>query len=212
MLLSQYRVGVRRLVNDAQSNYWTDPELNDYINEARRKTAVDTLCVRSFQEADLIPGQERYQYTDLLPNGQNTIDIINVTLIWGATRVPMRYHPYTIFSAYFRPWTGYRQLPAAFTTYNATTFWLAPIPDQPYHAEFDTGIIPADLASDNSVDPIPIPYSEAVKYYAARLARLKLQQYTEAEAQVKMYTTRIAELNAMYPRHIPYVFSTEELY
>lgn len=224
MLLSQYILGLRRLINDAQKNYWSDAELTDYINEARRKTAVDTFCVREFQTATfpvtsspqpLSSGIFTYAASTIwsgLPNGDNTVDIINLTLIWGATRVPLRYYPYTVFSAYFRPWTNLVRLPMAFTTYNASNFWIAPPPDQAYVGEFDTAVIPFNLVTDNNVDAIPIPYSEAVKYYAARLARYKLQQYSEADKQESNYTKRVAELNAMYPRRIPYVYSEDMVF
>lgn len=210
MTLSQYITAVRRLLNDSQRNYWPNDELTDYINEARRKTAVDTICVRDFQLASLTVGQERYTYNALFGTSPQTIDVINVTLLWGATRVPMRYAPFTIFSAYFRPWINYRQLPVVFSVYNMSEFWLAPNPDQTYQGEFDTARLPLTLANDNTVDDIPIPYSDAVKYYAAYLARLRLQQYTEAKAQLALYQQRIAELGAMPPRRIPYVYTQDE--
>ena len=72
MLLSEYRTRVRRLLNDAQGNYWTNPELDAYINEAREKTATDTSCVRSFQLGDLIQGKEKNLYTDILTDGART--------------------------------------------------------------------------------------------------------------------------------------------
>lgn|SRR5262245_56726657 len=212
MILSQYITAVRRLLNDSQRNYWPNDELTDYINEARRKTAVDTLCVRAFQTSNLVTGQERYNYSDLFPTTPQTIDIINLTLIWGATRVPLRYYPFTIYSAYFRPWINYRQLPVCFTVYNSGEFWVAPLPDQNYAGEFDTARLPLALANDNTVDSIPIPYDEAVKYYAAYLARLRLQQYSEAKAQKEMYTQRIGELGQMPPRRIPYIYTQDEMF
>lgn len=209
MLLSQYIVQVRRLLNDAQRNYWTDQELTDYINEARNQTALDTLCCRKFQEANLIAGQERYQYTDILPNGSQTVDVINITIIWGNQRVQLGYQPFTRFSAIFRPWLNYRRLPAAFTVYNQSEFWIGYKPDQAYEAEFDTAVRPLALANDNTVDILPDMYAAAVKFYAASTARLKLQQYTEYEAMQKIYLNTTARLGAMPPRRIPYVFETD---
>lgn len=220
-LLSQYIRDTRRLLGDSQRNYWSDQELTDYINEARDQTAVDTLCVREFQTSGipatdsgtgLVTGQERYQYTDAslaLPKGNQIVDIINVTIIWGTSRIQLGWAPFTKFSAYFRPWTNYQRTPCAFTVYNATEFWIAWVPDQNYPTEFDTAIKPLPLANDNDVDPLPVMYSRAVKFYAASLARLKLQQYTEYEAQQKIYTQTISRLGAMPPRRIPYVFEND---
>lgn len=219
--LSQYIVQVRRLLNDSQKNYWPDAELADYVNEARQKTAVDTICVREFQTSGfpatdsgtgLVPGQERYLYTDpglALPKGNQIVDIINVTIIWGSSRIQLGYAPFTKFSAYFRPWVNYRRTPACFTVYNANSFWIAYTPDIVYPTEFDTAIVPLPLTSDNDTDPLPRMYDQAPKYWAARLARLKLQQYVEADKQEGYYMKEIARLGAMPPRRIPYVFENE---
>lgn len=212
MLLSQYQTSVRRLLNDSQKNYWPDTELTDYINEARRKLAVDTVCVRQFQTGTLQTGQEQYEFTDVgvaLPQGNQVVDIINITVIWGNTRYQLGYLPFTQFSAVFRTWTNYQRLPAAFTIYNARQYWIGYVPDQQYVSEYDTAILPLNLANDNTVDTIPPPYDEAVKYYAAFLARLKLQQYNEAKTQKQLYVDRVTELGAMPPRRIPYVFENE---
>lgn len=209
MLLSQYQTSVRRLLNDAQRNYWADGELTDYINEARRQVAVETVCVRKFQLTALIATQEQYNYTDILPALPQTIDIINATVIWGNSRVPLGYMPFSLFSATFRTWTNYQRVPAAFTIYSASQFWIGYTPDQAYPIELDTAVLPLSLANDNTVDSIPSPYDEAVKFFAASLARLKLQQYTEYQALQKMYTEKVAKLGAMPPRRIPYVFENE---
>jgi hypothetical protein len=212
MILSQYTTQVRRLLNDAQANYWSNDELRDYINEARRQVARDTLCVRLFQNGTLQAGQEQYEYTDVnlaLPQGNQVVDIINITVIWGTLRYPLGYAPFTAFSAYFRSWVNFQRIPAVFTIYNARQFWVAYVPDINYAAEFDTAILPLNLANDNTVDTIPSPYDEAVKFFAASLARLKLQQYKEYEAQQQIYDKYIARLGAMPPRRIPYVIQNE---
>lgn len=209
MLLSAYITQVRRLLNDAQKNYWTNTELGDYVNEARVHVAVDTLCIRKFQTATLTAGQEAFEYNSLFVSPPQVVDLINVTLIWGNTRVPLGYLPFTTLSGYLRTQVNYRRLPFGYSIYNASQFWVAPPPDIDYVGEFDTAVLPANLANDNTVDTIPPPYDEAVKFYAAMLARLQLQQYSEAKAQKTLYTDRIAELGQMPPRRIPYVYSND---
>lgn len=210
MLLSQYRTRVRRLLNDAQGNYWTNPELDDYINEAREKTAIDTACVRSFQFGNLLQGVEKYLFRDLLPNGDKTVDILGIQPIFGNTRYSLRFYEFTYFTAFYRPWTQYQQLPVAFTIYGPSIVWVAPTPNVDYaNTEFDTAIVPDNLINDNTTDSIPAPYTDAVKYYAARLAKLRMQQYEEALAFDKLYTQRVNELNAMYPRRIHNVYEQD---
>lgn len=210
MVLSEYRTRVRRLLNDAQANYWTNPELNDYINEAREKTAIDTACVRSFQLGTLLTNIDKYLFRDIVPNGAKTIDILGIQPHFGNTRYSLRYYEYTYFTAFYRPWTNYRQLPVAFSIYGPNVLYVAPAPNVDYvDTEFDTAIIPDNLTNDNSADTIPEPYSDAVKYYAARLAKLRQQQYEEALAFDKLYTQRTNELNAMYPRRIRNIYEQD---
>jgi hypothetical protein len=210
VVLSEYRTRVRRLLNDAQANYWTNPELNDYINEAREKTAIDTACVRSFQLGTLLTNIDKYLFRDIVPNGAKTIDILGIQPHFGNTRYSLRYYEYTYFTAFYRPWTNYRQLPVAFSIYGPNVLYVAPAPNVDYvDTEFDTAIIPDNLTNDNSADTIPEPYSDAVKYYAARLAKLRQQQYEEALAFDKLYTQRTNELNAMYPRRIRNIYEQD---
>lgn len=210
MILSEYRTRVRRLLNDAQGNYWTNPELNAYINEAREKTAVDTACVRQFQKGTLLQNVEKYLFRNLLPNGAKTIDILGIQPIFGNTRYSLRWYEFTYFTAMYRTWTQYNQLPVAFTLYGPNIVWIAPNPNVDYpHTEFDTAVIPKNLINDNTDDVIPEPYTDAVKYYAARLAKLRMQQYEEALAYDKLYTQRVNELNAMYPRRIHNVYEQD---
>lgn len=197
MLLSQYRTRVRRLLNDAQGNYWTNPELDDYINEAREKTATATECVRSFQLGTLLKNVDKYFFRDLLPNGAKTVNILGIQNIFGNTRYSLRRYAYAYLTAFYRPWTQYQQLPVAFAKYGPNIVYVAPAPNVDYpNAEFDTAIIPAALINDNTDDIIPEPYTDAVKYYAARLAKLRMQQYEEALAFDKLFTQRVNELNA----------------
>jgi hypothetical protein len=210
VVLSEYRTRVRRLLNDAQANYWTNPELNAYINEAREKTAIDTACVRSFQLGTLLTNVDKYLFRDIVPNGAKTIDILGVQVIFGNTRYSLRWYDYTYFTAFYRPWKQYRQLPVAFSIYGPNIVYIAPPPNIDYpQSEFDTAIIPDNLINDNTEDIIPEPYSDAVKYYAARLAKLRMQQYEEALAFDKLYTQRTNELNAMYPRRIHNIYEQD---
>lgn len=198
MLLSQYRERTRWLLNDAQGNYWTNDELNSYINEAREKTATVTSCVRKFQTGTLLAGIDKYLFTTLLPtDGTRTVDILGIQPHFGNTRYSLRKYPYAYLTAFYRPWTNYRQLPVAFAKYGPNVIYVAPMPNVDYaDTEFDTAVLPENLVNDNTVDQIPLNYPDAVKYYAARLAKIRQQQYEEALAFDKLFTQRVNELNA----------------
>lgn len=58
--LSDYMLQVRRLLHDANANYYSDTDLADYINEARRHVATDTGCLRTLYTVYLTAAQETY--------------------------------------------------------------------------------------------------------------------------------------------------------
>ena len=47
--LSQYITEVRRLLHDANGNFYSDSQLTDYINGARERIVRDTGCLRTIQ-------------------------------------------------------------------------------------------------------------------------------------------------------------------
>ena len=57
--LSSYLLEVQRLLHDANSVFWSESELTDYINEAREEVVRDTGCLRTLQ----------ISYTPLAPDG-----------------------------------------------------------------------------------------------------------------------------------------------
>ena len=96
--LSEYITECRRLLHDANANFYSDSELTDYINNARQRLVRDTGCLRNYQTSATITNQEVYNFSSL-PQAALTMDILNINLIWGNTRIPLRYLPWTQFNA-----------------------------------------------------------------------------------------------------------------
>jgi len=189
-LLSDYLTGVRRLVHDSTGNYWLDAELIEYINQARFRVVSDTGCNRILQSVSTVASQETYPYSGIT-QGISTIDVLNITLLWGSMRVPLTYMPYTEFNLKMRAWQSFTARPVAFCVYGQNTIYLGPIPDQVYTMEWDTIVMPALLANYTDVDTIVFPYVEPVVFYAAYMAKFKEQSYEEAERFLKTYTMKV---------------------
>ena len=201
--LSSYITQTRRLLHDANANFWTDPELTDYINDARNRLVRDTGVLRTIQASATVANQEIYPFS-ALPQGVQTMDILNVNLYWGNSRVPMRYLPWTQFNAELRFWQNYVGRPIAFSLYGPQQFYLAPVPDQVYVLEIDTVIEPTALVNGTDVDPIPDPWTGPVPFYAAYLAKFKEQSYGEAELFNQQYKNRVQSvLTGTYTRRMP---------
>ena len=146
-----------------------------------------------------------------LPNGIQTLDVLNVTLYWGNSRIPLRYLPWSNFNAQLRYWQNYVGRPICFSTYGQGQLYIAPVPDQSYSIEVDTVFLPTALSLNNpgATDSIVDPYSTPVAFYAAYKAKYKEQSYGEAEIYKQEYAKHVqAVLNSVYTRRIPDPYSS----
>jgi hypothetical protein len=195
-------------LHDANANFWSDSELTDYINAARERLVRDTGCLRTIQTVNTVTSQEVYQFS-ALPSGIQTMDILNINLYWGNTRIPLRYLPWTQFNAELRFWQNYIGRPIAFTVYGQQAFYLAPVPDQVYAMELDTIILPTALVNTTDVDPIISPWTDPVAYYACHTAKFKEQSYGEAEIFLNQYKAKaMSVINTTFTRRLPDPYST----
>jgi hypothetical protein len=283
--LAGYITEVRRLLHDANGNFYSDSELTDYINGARDRLVRDTGCLRTVQisqtplkvrTTDTIGGAPPlnpaawaantaltlnsfvfsnifiYQVTQAgttgddppaypasssnyppstqflngtagltyvgncenifyasLPQGIQTLDVLNINLYWGNTRVPMRYMPWTQFNAELRFWQNYIGRPISFTVYGQSQIFISPVPDQIYQLEIDTTILPTNLVAATDVDTINSPYTSPVAFYAAYKAKYKEQSFGEAEIFKQEYIKQAqAVLNSVFTRRIPDPYTT----
>jgi hypothetical protein len=207
--LSDYITETRRLLHDVNGNFWTDSELTDYINDARNHTVQDSGCRRILQNYTLTVGDETIDYLDL-PQGNNTIDILNINLYWGDSRWPMYYMAWTDFNAQLRFWQNYNGRPIGFSIYGAKTIYIGPKPDQVYEIELDTVVLPSPLVTGSQSDTdIQSPFYEAVAYYAAHKAKYQEQSYGESEIFKQEYTKQIlGALNSTFTRRLPSVYQS----
>jgi hypothetical protein len=207
--LNEYITETRRLLHDVNANFWTDQELTDYINDARGHTVQDSGCRRVLQTYTLTVGDETVDFADLT-QGNNTIDILNINLYWGDSRWPMYYMAWTDFNAQLRFWQNYNGRPIGFSIYGAKTIYIGPKPDQAYEIELDTVVLPSPLVTGGQADTdIPIPYYEAVAYYAASKAKYQEQSYGESELFKQEYTKQIlGALNSTFTRRLPSVYQS----
>jgi len=140
-----------------------------------------------------------------------TLDILNVNIYWGNSRIPLRYLPWSNFNAQLRYWQNYVGRPVCFSVYGQNTIYIGPVPDQAYVVEIDSTILPTALSlnTPNANDQIQDPYTTPVAFYAAYKAKYKEQSYGEAEIYKQEYAKQVqAVLNSVYTRRIPDPYST----
>jgi len=183
---SDYLTYTRRLLHDANGQFWTDSELLDYINRARNRVVRDTGCYRNLQTRNLLVNTETYA----LGTGFSVspvIDCVNLTIHWGNSRIALAYQSWSQFNARSRYWQNYVGRPSIFSVYGYASVYVQPLPDIEYVAEWDTVCQPAAIVDGTSVEVIPSPFTDVVPYFAARLAKIKEQSFGEAESFNALY-------------------------
>ena len=207
MVLSDYITECRRLLHDANANFYTDSELTDYINAGRTRMVRDTGCLRTYQTSTVAANQEII-LTSSLPNGTNTLDIINLNLIWGNTRIALQYMAFTDFNSRLRYYQNYIGRPIAYSMYGQTSIYLGPVPDQTYTIELDTIVLPTALSNASPTETLPAPYTSPVAFYACYKAKHKEQAFGESEIFRQEYINQVrAVLSSVFTRRMttPYL-------
>lgn len=121
----------------------------------------------------------------------NTLDVMNVTVLWGNERVTLDTKAWTDFQATIRSWVSYTQYPCIRAKYGQSQWYLGPIPDQFYVSEWDTIMNPPTLVNLTDVSVVGYPYSECIPYYAAHTAKFQEQSYAEADRFLQYYTQKM---------------------
>jgi len=144
-----------------------------------------------------------------LPSGLLTLDVLNINLYWGNSRIPLRYLPWTDFNAQLRYWQNNVQRPICFSIYGQSQIYVGPVPDQAYVIDLDTVILPTAMVNLSDTDTINDPYDTVVQFYAAHLAKYYEQSFGEAEIYLQQYKQKTQSvLVSVFTRRIPTPYST----
>ena len=189
------------------NNYNNYPPSTEFFNGTCGLTYVGNCENISYAALSNLVGTSPLAPSD----GTTVLDIVNINLYWGNTRVPMDYLPWSDFNARLRFWQNYIGRPLAFSIYGQQQIYIGPVPDQIYQVEIDCVVLPNPLSEStpNAVDVINDPYTSAVKFYAAYLAKFYEQSFGESEIYKQQYEKQIGSiLNSTFTRRIPSVYSS----
>lgn len=179
--LADYLAEVRRLLHDADGDYWTDAELIIDINKAIRQRDMWSGGSRSLQSAvALTTGVDQYLFADVFPS-LTVLDVINIWLIYGQTRVALANPPFTELTNYFRQMVNFRNVPGAWARYGGNSVYIATRPSTAWTTDWDLVTLSTTLAHLGDVDPLIFPYTEPVPYYAANLACINARRWDLAD-------------------------------
>lgn len=192
--LDIYNARTRRLLTDANKQYWSDTELNDNINQSRIRIASDTKCLRQLVTGiQLAARQEVFNIVESVntgtpPNlGLNVVEVISVTIYWGNMRLKAVNRPFTEQDAKLRIFQNYYSRPASLAMMGANTLYLNPVPDQDYITDWDVVVVPNPINGPTDLEVLPVVFQTLVPWFAAHLAKYSEQSISESDIFYKKY-------------------------
>lgn len=157
-----------------------------------------------------VVGQEVYQFStantlaQLTAGVNQVIGVISVACAWGANAAmkPMLQPMiWSEFQAYYRSYNnGMQNYPALWSQFGQGvngSIYLWPLPSNVSQMDWDCYCLPIALVDDTTAEAIPVPWTDAVQYYAAHLAFYDAQRFDDAERMRKIYEEKMKENRTM---------------
>jgi hypothetical protein len=153
-----------------------------------------------------IAGVEMYPYDYANPylRAQNAgvdkiIDVLDVSVAWGATRPTLNWMPWGDLQALARSYNqGVTSYPFAWACQGDGTrgkVFLFPVPSVGGNAngemEWDCICIPKDLYTNDDYDAIPDSFQNTIKFRAAALALMASFRYNEAQVLTQTFLNEL---------------------
>jgi hypothetical protein len=203
-VLNDYITDVQNLINDQTGQFFSIPTLTRYINKARRRIASVSGCIRVVPPGTMThANQEIYPFSDWISLVQGVMPGIESILFCNSLAISIgpggwkpawRRIPWTDFQARWRVfngmWIGTINDPGYYSQYGEGpngALYLAPIPSQQNPMEVDLTLVPQPLITDDDIELIPYPWTDAVMYWAAVLCLIQQQRREDAQAMAVLF-------------------------
>lgn len=218
------RTGCIRVLVAGASAAGSDATVGNSVAGSIIPGAIGNANNQSLSIFNTIIGQERYPYNFANPlvqqqnGGVKAIhDVYGVAVSWGGTRPALAYFDWLGFQAYARATTnGTISYPLIWTKYQEGQngqVWLFPVPSIETEMEWDCACVPVNLTDDNTIEAIPAPYQNGVKWYAAKLAYLSSQRFGMADEMEQEYLNHLqVDVGATQSLAIPDYYFADDGY
>lgn len=147
----------------------------------------------------LNPGQEVYNFADFpldaFPGYAEVCGVRGVSIIYANYRYSLPMYSFSTYQSSIRQYPNqYYYVPtmcAQFGQGASGSLYFYPLPSQPYQLEIDCYCWPQDLNTDQDVEAIPDPWTDAVALLAAHYCYLELQNLNSAEYYRKLVDSKL---------------------
>jgi hypothetical protein len=152
-------------------------------------------------------GQEQYKFSDIdlssVPGAGSVYFVRSASILYNNYRYSLPCYPFSVYQSQVRQYPyQYQYVPTFFSQFGqgaGGTLFFYPLPSQEYQLELDCQLIPADLVTNQSVELLPEPWTDAVMYFAAHFFYLEAQNQNGAKGMLDLYE-RFAQRYSDYSR------------
>jgi len=196
------------------TSIWEDPPWGWWPYADQQSAHVDGLAANlgygAIAEAQIQPilqtqgFQEVYPFSAVpltsFPGVRAIFAVKGISFIFMNYRYSIPCFSFTDYQAYVRIYPQqYLYVPTACAQYGQGvngSLYMYPIPATFYQMEWDCFCLPNDLQTDDDFEAIPLPWTDAVPYFAAHLAYLGLQNNNAAQYYLSLYDDMVHRYSA----------------
>lgn len=154
-----------------------------------------SLSVQTAPLSATIANQEIYQFSAMdlsgWPGVGEILAVRDISVLYANYRYTCLYYAFSQYQAFIRQYPRqYYYVPTVWSQFGqgaAGSVYMYPVASAAYQMEWDAICLPADLTNDNDVEAIPLPWTDAVPYFAAHLAFAEMQNLNASMAYLKLY-------------------------
>lgn len=209
-MLSSYVAQTQRLLHDPNGTLYPVPSLNVYVNEARQQIAIESQSVRGLIFYNLAANTQTVALSALTP-AAGVQAIFAYRQIWSGT-VNLSIRDWTYFASYLL------DAGAGLISRDCSQFgdglnaviYTSPVGTALQVLRIDAVGLPIDLVDDTTLEALPVPWQNCVKYFAAYLAYLNSQRLPDAEKMFQLFELFLARARKMTkPTRLPDKYDTD---
>jgi hypothetical protein len=142
--------------------------------------------------------REVYNFSDFdlstFPGVKEIYFVRSASIIYANYRYSLPCYAFSVYQSTIRSFPyQYSYVPTFFSQFGqgaAGSLFFYPYPSQSYQVELDCCCIPSDLIDDQSVEAIPAPWTDAVPYFATKMAFEELQNLNAAKYYEDQFNRR----------------------
>ena len=169
------------------------PQMTITDSTGHGATAIPVMSPMNLLQAN----QEEYPFANVdlssFPGVSSIFNVRDVTITYANYNYNLPYVAYSIYRAYVAQFPfQYTYVPTFFTQklQGEGSLMFYPWPSQTYQMSWDCLCLPSDLTDDQSVEAIPMPWQDAVPYFATKLAFEELQNLNAAKYYEDQFNRR----------------------